>query len=81
MSPELAAHLVSPMIEKHPIPWRWEEDWTIEIYDAKGILVTKLMNLAQAEELIAFATELAESEAVGAAEAKKLLAEVGINLD
>jgi hypothetical protein len=78
MSPDLARHLVRPLIAKHPLPWRLEYDWTIEVYDTKGGLVMKLMNDAQAQELLAFATELAAYDAQGDAEMKKLLADAGI---
>ena len=78
MTPELARHLVRPLIAKHPLPWRVEYDWTAEVYDAKGRIVIKLMNGGQAEELIAFATELAAYDARGEAEVKKLLSDAGI---
>ncbi len=78
MSPDLARHLVRPLIAKHPLPWRLDYDWTVEVYDAKGHLVTKLMNDAQAQELLAFATELAAYDAQGEAEVKKLLGDAGI---
>lgn len=81
MSPELARHLVRPLIDKHPLPWRWERDWTFEVLDAKNEIVVKLMTAAHAEELIAFADELATHDAKGAEGAKKFLADAGIVLD
>ena len=78
MSPDLARHVVRPLIRKHPLPWRLEYDWTVEVYDAKGGLVMKLMNDAQAQELLAFATELAAYDARGEIEVKKLLGDAGI---
>ena len=78
MSPDLARHLVRPLITKHPLPWRLEYDWTVEVYDAKGGLVMKLMNDTQAQELLAFVTELAAYDARGEAEVKKLLGDVQI---
>lgn len=78
MSPDLARHLVRPLIAKHPLPWRLDYDWTVEIYDAKGGLVMKLMNDTQAQELLAFAIELAAYDAQGEAEVKKLFADAGI---
>ena len=78
MSPDLARHLVRPLIAKHPLPWRVEYDWTAEVYDAKECLVIKLMNATQAQELIEFATELAAFDARGDSEVKKLLANAGI---
>jgi hypothetical protein len=78
MSPDLARHLVRPLIAKHPLPWRIDFDWTVEVYDAKDQIVIKLMNANQAEELIAFANELAAYDAQGEAEVKKLLADAGI---
>jgi hypothetical protein len=79
VSPELARYLVRPLIAKHPLPWRLDYDWTVEVYDAKGQLVMKLMNATQALELLTFATELAAYDAAGEAEVKKLLADVGID--
>lgn len=78
MSPDLARHLVRPLIARHPLPWRVEYDWTVEVYDAKDQIVMKLMNDAQAQELITFATELAAYDARGKAKVKKLLADAGI---
>lgn len=78
MSPELARYLVLPLISKHPLPWRVDHDWTAEVFDAKGQLVIQLMTDAHALELIEFATELSASDAQGAVEVKKLLAEAGI---
>lgn len=78
MSPDLARHLVRPLIAKHPLPWRIDYDWTVEVYDANGGIVMKLMNDAQAQELLAFATELASYDAQGDVEVKKLLADAGI---
>lgn len=66
------------MIAKHPLPWHIDIDWTVEVYDAKDRLVIKLMNAAEAQELIDFATELAAYDARGEAEVKKLLADAGI---
>ena len=78
MSPDLARHLVRPLIAKHPLPWRLEFDWTVEVYDAKDQLVIKLMTGVQAQELLKFANELAAYDARGAAEVKKLLADAEI---
>jgi hypothetical protein len=78
VSPELARHLVRPLIAKHPLPWRLDYDWTVEVYDATDRLVIKLMNAAQAQELCEFAIELAAYDAGGEAEVKKLFAEAGI---
>jgi len=78
VSPELARHLVRPLIAKHPLPWRLDYDWTVEVYDAKEGLVMKLMNDTQAQELLAFVTELAAYDARGEIEVKKLLGDAGI---
>ncbi len=80
LSPELARHLVRPLIARHPLPWRVDFDWTVEVYDAKDQLVIKLMSAGQAQELITFAADLAAYDARGAIEVKKLLAEAGIDL-
>lgn len=78
MSPELARHLVRPLITKHPLPWRLDYDWTVEVYDTSDRLVIKLINAAQAQELITFANELAAYDARGAAEVRRLLEDAGI---
>ena len=78
MSPDLARHLVRPLIAKHPLPWRLDYDWTVEVYDAKDHLVIKLVNAAQAQELLEFATALAAYDASGETELKKLLADAGV---
>jgi len=78
VSPELARHLVRPLIAKHPLPWRLDYDWTVEVYDAKEGLVMKLMNDTQAQELLAFVIELAAYDARGEIEVKKLLGDAGI---
>ena len=78
MSPDLARHLVRPLIARHPLPWRVDYDWTVEVYDANDQIVIKLMTAAQAQELIEFANELAAYDARGEVEVKKLLAEAGI---
>lgn len=78
MTPDLARHLVRPLIRKHPLPWRVEYDWTVEVYDAKGQIVIKLMTAVQAQELIDFAIELAAYDARGEVEVKKLLEDAGV---
>lgn len=78
MSPELARHLVRPLITKHPLPWRLDYDWTVEVYDTSDRLVIKLINAAQAQELITFANELAAYDARGDAEVRRLLEDAGI---
>lgn len=78
MSPDLARHLVRPLIRRHPLPWRLDYDWTVEVLDAKDQIVIKLMTAELARELIEFANELAADDALGAAEVKKLLADAGI---
>ena len=81
MSPELARHLVRPMIEKHPLPWRLEFDWTVEVTDSKDRIVIKLPSVDLATELITFAQELAAYDAQGAEEVRKLMRESGLEDD
>lgn len=56
-------------IQKHPLPWRIEQDWTYEVYDAKDRIVLKCINWAEAHEFVTLAEELV-------AEDKKLSKEV-----
>lgn len=79
MSPELARHLVRPLLGRHPLPWRCELDWTIEVTDAADAIVIKLPAQALAEELIAFAIALAAYDADGKAQADALLKAHDIN--
>ena len=80
MTPDLARHLVRPLLAKHPLPWRIDFDWSTEVYDAKDrIVITFPRTQAElAQELIDFAIELAAYDAQGEAEVKKLLADAGI---
>ncbi len=39
---------VLPLLEKHPLPWRVEEDWTYEVTDSEDQVVRKCMTAAEA---------------------------------
>ena len=78
MSPELARHLVRPLLDRHPLPWRCEVDWTAEVTDAAGDIVIKLPSTALADELIAFAVALSTYDADGKVQADAALRDHGI---
>ena len=78
MSPELARHLVRPLLARHPLPWRCEVDWTAEVTDATDAVVIKLPSTHLAEELIAFAVALSTYDADGKAQADAVLRVHGI---
>ena len=81
MSPELARHLVRPLLARHPLPWHCEVDWTAEVTDASGAVVIKLPSTALADELIVFATALSAYDADGKVKADAVLREHGIDID
>ena len=78
MSPELARHLVRPLLARHPLPWRCERDWTFEVTDASDAVVIKLPSAVLADELIAFAVALSTYDADGKAKADEVLRAHGI---
>jgi hypothetical protein len=62
ISGSLARWLVRPMLSKHPLPWRIEQDWILEVTDANHKIVIKLPDHVSAVELIAFAEDLEADE-------------------
>lgn len=81
MTEELARFLVRPLLARHPLPWRLEFDWTVEVTDAKDQIVMKLPHVNEATELIAFAQELAVYDARGAEEVRKIMRDSGLEDD
>jgi hypothetical protein len=49
---ELLRQLLSNMVIEHPLPWKVEQDWTWEVYDASGKLVVKLGSYDAATTLL-----------------------------
>lgn len=59
MHEELLKWLIrDKLLKLHPLPWRMEQDWTDEVYDADGALVIKLPRRGLAQRLIFLAQEL-----------------------
>lgn len=54
----LLDHLVLNMLARHPLPWRIDYDWMVEVYDANDALVVKLHRDAMARDLISQAERL-----------------------
>jgi len=65
--------LVLDLIYKHPLPWRIDHDWTVEVLDAKDRVVAKLKTDADAMALIHFADQCATEMAQGAREVEELM--------
>lgn len=65
----LMRHLMTP----HPLPWRLELDWTVEIIDSAGAIVIKCMHVDEALEIIALAKFLAAGDNATREEFERLL--------
>lgn len=57
---EVAEHLVRDARSDHPLPWEIEYDWTAEVHDANGDIVTKCFDGAVAEFIITIANRQEE---------------------
>lgn len=44
----------------HPLPWRIEHDWTVEVHAADGYIVAKCQSDEEAESVIEWAKEQQE---------------------
>ncbi len=75
MTDRLAGRLVRLLLGQHPLPWRIEYDWTVEVYDSNHSLIIKVMNDAEANELIDLAKSIRADDAAAAIEIEKLLEE------
>jgi len=42
----------------HPLPWRIEHDWTVEVHAADGHIVAKCQSVEEAESVIDWAKEM-----------------------
>jgi hypothetical protein len=73
----LQAKLVRELLWKHPLPWRIEEDWTLEVTDVNHHVVLKCMTVEEANELIGFAKHVAAESAKNKADVEQILAEHG----
>ncbi len=60
--------LLRATIHRHPLPWRVEFDWTVEVIDAKGERFVCFQLAANAEALVAAATRIAAQDAADSAE-------------
>ena len=50
--------LISDLIYRHPMPWRIDYDWLVEVYDSNGGIVVKAASVAIARELIGHAERI-----------------------
>lgn len=69
----LLENLIRDKISNHPLPWSIDYDWLVEVYDANGAIVMKLMDTAQARELIRNAERLAAEDAIANDEFEEMM--------
>jgi hypothetical protein len=62
LSRRLQERVARYLLDRHPLPWTTEADWTLEVYDARRQLVIKLMNNDEFEELYGFVTKVAKED-------------------
>jgi hypothetical protein len=72
-------YVIDKLIGQHPLPWRVDYDWTVEVYDARDALVIKLPNDALARELIAACEARQAANLAARAEVDALLGEHGVD--
>lgn len=70
-------YVINKLIGQHPLPWRIDYDWTVEVYDARDALVIKLPNDALARELIAVCEAQHAANLAASAEVDALFGERG----
>jgi hypothetical protein len=68
--------LLAATIAKHPLPWRIEDDWLVEVIDAKGVRVVCYQLHANAAALVAAATQWGIEDAAAAIECDRMIAEL-----
>ena len=69
--------IVRSLVSEHPMPWRTEWDWTLEVYDAKDRIVAKLLSLDEYENLLAFAEQTIEEDAAASRRIEALVNDAG----
>lgn len=79
MHAEVVKFFVRGLLQRHPLPWRLERDWTWEVIDADNTCFAKFQSDAAGQELIDFAVKLADEDAKAAEEANRFLREAGID--
>lgn len=70
-------YVLNKLLGQHPLPWRVDYDWAVEVYDARDALVIKLPNDALARELIAVCEAQHAANLAASAEIDVLLGERG----
>ena len=71
----LLEQLVDRLLDRHPLPWHIDHDWTVEVLTKKNDVVMKCMTTSHAEALIALAEQIAKDNEAGQAEVEKMLAD------
>jgi hypothetical protein len=71
----LLEQLIRGKLAHHPLPWRVDYDWTVELYDSNGGLVIKLQTADQAQELIGLAEAYRAEDELFSAEFERMINE------
>ncbi len=74
LSESAQRRLVRHLMTGHPMPWRLEFDWTVEVTDANDAIVIKCMHVDEANEIIALANFLDAGDRAAREEFERLLA-------
>lgn len=64
----VAQRLIGDLVLNHPLPWRIEIDWSQEVRDKDGSLVTSCLSRRLAEMVVQLATDYSASMIVADAE-------------
>lgn len=74
LSESTQRRLVRHLMTGHPLPWRLEFDWTVEVTDANGAIVIKCIHADEANEIVTLANFLAVGDNAAREEFERLLA-------
>jgi hypothetical protein len=69
----VARRLLMTALGEHPLPWRLEIDWTVEVHAADGAIVAKCQTGAEAQALIDAATTMQAELDAGATEVARMI--------
>jgi len=79
MHAEVVKFFVRGLLEKHPLPWYVDRDWTWEVLDNNNACLAKFQSDAAAHELVEFAKALAAADAKAKEEADRFLRDAGVD--
>lgn len=72
----LLENFVRNLVQRYPLPWHIDRDWTVEVLTRKGACVAKCQTAVQADELISMAEKIVKEDREASAKIKALLDEV-----